>query len=280
MLCYNTGVGKLYLVATPIGNLEDISLRALRVLRQVDLIAAEDTRHTRKLLAHYEIDTPLLSYHEHSNDQRLQEILQRLQGADVALVSDAGSPLISDPGYELIRAAVERGVSVVPIPGASAVITALSAAGLPSDAFLFQGYLPRKRKERRALLEQQARYPYTLVFFEVPHRLQASLNDLVEILGPERPAAVCRELTKVHEEIVRGNLGEILNTLGSVEPRGEYTLVVAGASGPKVWTEGEVRKALQERIAYGDKPSDAARWVASHSGWPRPEVYKFTLEEE
>ncbi|MGD2163101.1 MAG: 16S rRNA (cytidine(1402)-2'-O)-methyltransferase, partial [Anaerolineales bacterium] len=215
MLCYNTGVGKLYLVATPIGNLEDISLRALRVLRQVDLIAAEDTRHTRKLLAHYEIDTPLLSYHEHSNDQRLQEILQRLQGADVALVSDAGSPLISDPGYELIRAAVERGVSVVPIPGASAVITALSAAGLPSDAFLFQGYLPRKRKERRALLEQQARYPYTLVFFEVPHRLQASLNDLVEILGPERPAAVCRELTKVHEEIVRGDLGEILNTLGS-----------------------------------------------------------------
>jgi 16S rRNA (cytidine1402-2'-O)-methyltransferase len=280
VLCYNTGVGKLYLVATPIGNLEDISLRALRVLRQVDLIAAEDTRHTRKLLAHYEIDTPLLSYHEHSNDQRLQEILQRLQGADVALVSDAGSPLISDPGYELIRAAVERGVSVVPIPGASAVITALSAAGLPSDAFLFQGYLPRKRKERRALLEQQARYPYTLVFFEVPHRLQASLNDLVEILGPERPAAVCRELTKVHEEIVRGDLGEILNTLGSVEPRGEYTLVVAGASGPKVWTEGEVRKALQERIAYGDKPSDAARWVASHSGWPRPEVYKFTLEEE
>ncbi|MGD8850207.1 MAG: 16S rRNA (cytidine(1402)-2'-O)-methyltransferase [Anaerolineales bacterium] len=280
MLCYNTGVGKLYLVATPIGNLEDISLRALRVLRQVDLIAAEDTRHTRKLLAHYEIDTPLLSYHEHSNDQRLQEILQRLQGADVALVSDAGSPLISDPGYELIRAAVERGVSVVPIPGASAVITALSAAGLPSDAFLFQGYLPRKRKERRALLEQQARYPYTLVFFEVPHRLQASLNDLVEILGPERPAAVCRELTKVHEEIVRGDLGEILNTLGSVEPRGEYTLVVAGASGPTVWTEGEVRKALQERIAYGDKPSDAARWVASHSGWPRPEVYKFTLEEE
>jgi 16S rRNA (cytidine1402-2'-O)-methyltransferase len=268
------------LVATPIGNLEDISLRALRVLREVDLIAAEDTRRTGKLLAHYELETTLTSYHEHSDDQRLLEIMRKLESADVALVSDAGSPLISDPGYELIKAATEQGVSVVPIPGASAVITALSAAGLPGDSFLFLGYIPRKSKERKSLLERQARQPHTLVFFEVPHRLLASLSALVEIFGSDRPAVICRELTKMHEQIMRGTLGEIQAELQAAEPRGEFTLVVAGASGPGVWSEAEVRKALDERIAYGDKPSDAARWVAARSGWARQDVYKITLEEE
>jgi 16S rRNA (cytidine1402-2'-O)-methyltransferase len=273
-------VGKLYIVATPIGNLEDISLRALRVLREVELIAAEDTRRTGKLLAHYEVDTPLISYHEHSDDQRLDEIIRRLEEADIALVTDAGSPLISDPGYELIQAANHLGLPVVPIPGPSAVITALSAAGLPTDSFLFLGYLPRKSTERKALLERQVRMPHTMVFFEVPHRIQASLADLVAVFGPERPAAVCRELTKMHEQVVRGTLGEVQTVLDESEPRGEYTLVVAGTSGSTVWTEGQVRQALEERIAYGDKPSDAARWVASQSGWSRKDVYKLTLEEE
>ena len=272
-------MGTLYLVATPIGNLEDLSFRALRVLREVELIAAEDTRRTGKLLAHYEIDTPLISYHEHSSGDRVEDLLARLGQGDLALVSDAGSPLISDPGYELVTAAVERGITVVPIPGPSAVVSALSVSGLPSESFLFLGYLPRKDKERQALLEREARRAHTLVFFEVPHRLQAALSDLVSIFGPERPAAVCRELTKLHEQIVRGTLGEIVEGLEAVEPRGEYTLVIGGAGGAGPWTEAEVRAALQQRIAGGDKPSAAARFVASQSGWSRQDVYRLTLEE-
>jgi 16S rRNA (cytidine1402-2'-O)-methyltransferase len=273
-------VGTLYLVATPIGNLEDISLRALRVLREVDIIAAEDTRRTGKLLAHYEIDTPLISYHEHSGKLRLNELATRLEHADVALVSDAGSPLISDPGYELIQAAAEREIAVVPIPGPSAVIAALGAAGLPTDSFLFLGYLPRKDTERKTLLEQQVRTSYTLVLFEVPHRIRDALDDLVAIFGPDRPGAICREMTKKHEQILRGTLGEIAEAIHEIEARGEYTLVIAGAPGSQDWTEAEVRRALDERIAAGSKPSEAARWVASQSGWTRGDVYRLTLEEE
>ena len=273
-------MGTLYLVATPIGNLEDLSFRALRVLREVELIAAEDTRRTAKLLAHYEIDTPLISYHEHSSGGRAEHLIARLGQIDLALVSDAGSPLISDPGYELVSAAVERGIKVVPVPGPSAVISALSASALPTESFLFLGYLPRKDKDRKALLEREARSAHTLVFFEVPHRLQAALSDLLSIFGPERPAAICRELTKLHEQIVRGTLAEIVKRLQEVEPRGEYTLVIGGADGAVTWTEAEVRKALQQRIAGGDKPSAAARFVASQSGWSRRDVYRLTLEEE
>jgi 16S rRNA (cytidine1402-2'-O)-methyltransferase len=273
-------VGTLYLVATPIGNLEDISLRALRVLREVALVAAEDTRRTAKLLSHYDITTPLISYHEHSGDRRLGDLIARLESDDLALVSDAGSPLISDPGYELLQAAIEKGIRVIPIPGPSAVISALSASGLPTESFLFLGYLPRKSKERRALLEREARNPHTLIFFEVPHRLQQALKDLASILGPERPVAVCRELTKLHEEIVRGELGAISGALEELETRGEFTLVVAGARGSGSWTEGEVRRALEERIEHGDRPSEAARFVASQSGWSRQDVYRLSLEEE
>lgn len=273
-------MGTLYLVATPIGNLEDITLRALRVLREVALIAAEDTRRTGKLLARYEIETPLISYHDHSADQRVEELLTRLASEDVALVSDAGSPLISDPGYELIQAAAHQGIPVVPVPGPSAVIAALSASGLATDSFLFSGYLPRKGNERRRMLQGQANAQHTLIFFEVPHRLHASLEDLIEVLGADRPAAVCRELTKLHEQIVRGTLSEIQAHLRDVDPRGEYTLVIGGAAGPGPWTEDEVRQALEERIHSGDTPSQAARWVASQSGWSRREIYRFTLEEE
>lgn len=280
MLCYNSGVGTLYLVATPIGNLEDISLRALRVLGEVQIIAAEDTRRTAKLLAHYDIETPLTSYHEHSDQQRVNDLLDRLDQGDLALVSDAGSPLVSDPGYELIRAAIARGMAVVPIPGPSAVIAALSASGLPTDSFLFLGYLPRKKAERRDLLERMSRSVHTMVFFEVPHRLHDALSDLISIFGKDRRAAVCRELTKIHEEISRGTLAEIAELLGDDEARGEYTLIVAGSEGPPTWTEEEVRRALKERMEQGDRPTEAARWVASHSGWTRQDVYRFTLEEE
>ena len=270
----------LYLVATPIGNLEDISLRALRILREVGLVAAEDTRRTGKLLAHYEINTPLLSYHDHSDAGRIEELLGHLAQNDVALVTDAGSPLISDPGYELVNAALARGHKIIPVPGPSAVIASLSASGIPADSFLFIGYLPRKKSERRAALQRYTREPHTLVFFEVPHRLLAAMEDLVEVFGAGRQASVSRELTKLHEETLRGSLGELQSALEEQPPRGEYTLVIAGVEAEAEWSEDQVRQALAERLSQGDRPSEAARWVASRSGWTRRAVYQFTLEEE
>ncbi len=215
----------LYVVATPIGNLEDITLRALRVLREVDLIAAEDTRRTLRLLNHYNIKKPLISYHEHNKLARIPEILKILEEKDVALVSDAGVPGVSDPGRELVAAALEAGFKVVPIPGPSAIPTALSVSGLPADQFLFLGYLPRKRSERRKLLSSVAEEERTLVAFEAPHRLRESLSDILEVLG-DREIAVCRELTKLHEEIFRGKVSEALERFR--EPLGEFTLVLAG----------------------------------------------------
>ncbi len=221
-------MGTLYLVATPIGNLEDITLRALRVLREAPLIAAEDTRHTRKLLSHFEIPTPV-SYHEHSGPAGIERVLSALAQGDVALVSDAGTPAVSDPGQELVRAALAAGHPVVPIPGPSAVIAALIASGLPSDSFTFFGFLPRNSGERRAELERLRDGEPTLVLFEAPHRLLATLDDLVAVLG-DRQAALARELTKVHEEWLRGPLSQLrAHYTGGVTPRGEYTLVIAGA---------------------------------------------------
>jgi len=202
-------VGTLYVVGTPIGNLEDVSLRALRVLSEVDLIAAEDTRRTRKFLTRYEINTPLTSYHEHNKLTKLDELVSTLQQKDVALVSEAGMPGLSDPGYELIEAAIARGIPVVPVPGPSALITALVVSGLPTDSFLFLGFLPRRRKQRRQLLASVARERRTLVAFEAPHRLRASLADLKDVLG-DRRIALARELTKMHEEVWRGSLSQAL----------------------------------------------------------------------
>lgn len=273
-------MGTLYLVATPIGNLEDMTHRAVRVLGEVDLVAAEDTRHSRKLLQHYDVRASLVSYHEHNKGARLDEILRALDGGDVALISDAGTPGLSDPGHDLVRAAWSAGHRVSPVPGPTAPIAALVASGLGSDRFLYLGYLPRREKERRSLLEDRARDPWTLIAFEVPHRLQSALQDVERILGSERQAAICREMTKVHEEILRGPVGELRRRFEDVEVRGEVTIVIAGApEGERRWDEATVRAAVADRLADGEPPSAVAREVARLAGWKRRRVYEMTLED-
>ncbi len=273
-------MGTLYLVATPIGNLEDITQRAMRTLRDVGCIAAEDTRHTRKLLEHYQIKTPLISYHEHSKRTRIDRLLEELEAGDVALVSDAGTPGLSDPGYRLVRAALDAGHTVSPIPGPSAPIAALVVSGLPADSYIYVGYLPRKVSERRSVLESLAGERRTLILFEVPHRLQSALEDMISVFGAERPAAVCRELTKVHEEVLRGSLQTIWEHFTGVEPRGEFTLVIGGAPKGERWATDKVRAATVRRLAGGSSPSQVAREIALESGWPRREVYQLIMEEK
>ena len=273
-------MGTLYLVATPIGNLEDISARALRTLREVRLIAAEDTRRTRKLLAHYDIHTPLSSYYEHNKLSKLEEILASLAEGDVALVSDAGTPLINDPGYELVLAALDAGCPVLPIPGPSAPIAALSASGLPADTFLYLGYLPRKTKPRRALLQDVKDDPYTVVFLEAPHRLLDSLQDMLDVLG-DRQMAAARELTKLHEEIFRGRISEALKYFLEHTPRGEFTLVVAGREGSKErWPEDRLQRELSNYLQSGESPSSIAGLLAKESGWPRREIYQIIIRTQ
>jgi 16S rRNA (cytidine1402-2'-O)-methyltransferase len=272
-------VGTLYVVGTPIGNLEDISLRALRILREVDLIAAEDTRKTRKLLTHFKIETPLTSYHEHSKLTKLDELLSTLQQKDVALVSEAGMPGLSDPGHELIEAAIARGIPVVPVPGPSALITALVVSGLPTDSFLYLGFLPRRQKQRRQLLASVAGERHTLVAFEAPHRLLASLADLKDMLG-DRRIALARELTKLHEEVWRGNVGQALAHFEESPPRGEFTLIIEGAKEePVTWDEGQVIEALAELLAEGVERKEAVKAVSDLAGWPKREVYKVALKK-
>jgi 16S rRNA (cytidine1402-2'-O)-methyltransferase len=220
--------GILYIVSTPIGNLEDITLRALKILRDVDLIAAEDTRRTRKLLSRFDIHTPLVSYFEHNELKRLDKFLSRLKGGeDIALVSDAGTPGISDPGYRLIQEAIKRGIPVIPIPGPSAVITALSIAGLPTDSFTFVGFLPKKGGRRRKLLEELADSRWTSILYESPHRLMETLEDL-HVACEDRQIVVTRELTKAFEEVIRGTIGEVIDILRGRRIKGEITLVLAG----------------------------------------------------
>ncbi len=276
-------MGTLYLIATPIGNLEDISLRALRVLGEVGLIAAEDTRHTRKLLSHHGIRSRLLSYHEHNKVERVAQVLEALEGGDVALVSDAGTPGLSDPGYELVMAALQAGHRVCPVPGPSAVTAALVASGLPTDSFVFIGYLPRQVAERRRLLPTLAAERRTIVAFEAPHRLRASLRDLAQALGSERPVAVCRELTKIHEEVLRGTLGQVRDHFARHAPRGEITLVIGGAprgegAKPRRWPASRVRRLLAAKRAEGLSLAEAARQVAGLSGWSRRELYALSAE--
>src|SRR5690242_8861836 len=224
--------GRLYLVATPLGNLEDITVRALRLLGEADLIACEDTRHTAKLLHHYGIDKPTISYHEHNEAARAEELVTKLvEGLNIAQVSDAGMPGISDPGYRVISLAIERGVKVVPIPGASALVSALAASGLPTDSFQFLGFLPAKSGQRRTLLETLRDAEYTTVVHEAPHRIAETMKDIVELLGAERPVALARELTKVHEEFIRGSAGEILQRVQEHELKGEMTVVIGKSVG-------------------------------------------------
>jgi 16S rRNA (cytidine1402-2'-O)-methyltransferase len=270
-------VGTLYLVATPIGNLGDMTHRAVSVLSRASLIAAEDTRQTYKLLAHYQIQTPLVSYHEHNKLARLEQILAALEQGDVALVSDAGTPALNDPGYELVCAALQAGYAVSPVPGPSAPVAALVASGLPTDAFLYLGYLPRKSGERRRLLEQIYALPYTLVFLETPHRLLEALEDLQSSLG-DRSLAVARELTKLHEEIFRGRISQARAHFGAQPIRGEITLVVAGERAAKEWDEEQVRAWLRQRLANGAAPAQAAAELATQSGWPRRKVYQLVME--
>ncbi|NDJ33734.1 MAG: 16S rRNA (cytidine(1402)-2'-O)-methyltransferase [Chloroflexi bacterium] len=262
-------MGTLYLVPTPVGNLEDITLRALRILREVDLIAAEDTRTTGRLLAHFAIDTPQTSYHDHNRRRRIPELIDALVTGDVALVADAGTPSLSDPGVELVAAVAQAGHRVEPLPGPTALIPALVASGLPTDSFLYLGFPPPKEKARRDLLAAVRDLPYTLVFYEAPHRLRDMLADAADILG-DRPAAVAREISKLHEEIWRGTLSGALDHF--TEPRGEIVLVIGGAE-PQVWGEDAVRDALRQRLAAGQARSRAAKAVAAESGWARSDVY-------
>jgi 16S rRNA (cytidine1402-2'-O)-methyltransferase len=270
----------LYLVATPIGNLEDITLRALRILREAPVIAAEDTRHTRKLLNHFGVATPTISYHEHSGPAGLQAMLERLAQGDVALVSDAGTPLISDPGQDLVQAALQAGHTIVPIPGPSALITALIASGLPSDQFTYLGFLPRRAAERRATLEQVRDDRRTLVLYEAPHRLHACLDDLYAILG-DRQACLARELTKLHEEFQRGPLSQLLaKAQDESSARGEYTIVVAGATPiePQPTDEADIRDALAHLLEQGLGTRVAATRVSAQFGVSRRDAYQLALE--
>ena len=265
----------LYLVATPIGNLEDVTLRALRVLKEVRLIAAEDTRTTRKLLSRYDIHTRLTSYHDHNKVQRLPVILSALEEGDVALVSDAGTPVISDPGLELVRAAVAKGVQVTSIPGPSAVTTSLATSGMVGDRFLFLGFLPRRRGERQAILRSVCRLSYTLVFFEAPHRIQETLADMQDVLG-DRPVAVAREATKLYEEVFRGTLSQALEYF--TQPRGEFTLVIEGATATESPSPQDAEEMLRNLLEHGVTHREAREQVAADTGIPRRELYRLWLE--
>ncbi len=280
-MCWRLSIGTLYLVSTPIGNLEDITLRALRILREAPLIAAEDTRHTRKLLTHFAIKARLTAYHEHNKHTRLPALLAALEAGDVALVSDAGTPGVNDPGYELVVAAIEAGIPVVPVPGPSAPVAALVGSGMPTDHWVFLGFLPSRPAERKRFLETWRMVPATLICFEAPHRVRAALDDMQSVLG-ERGIAVARELTKVHEEWVRGTIGDVARHFEAAAPRGEFTLVVQGyepdgdvpptdddAPDPRI----EARARLLALRAAGFSASTAAKHVARELELPRGEVY-------
>jgi 16S rRNA (cytidine1402-2'-O)-methyltransferase len=269
-------MGTLYLVATPIGNLEDMTPRAIRILRESVLIAAEDTRHTGKLLKHFEIDTPLTSYFEHNKLNKLDFILEKLTGGDVALVSDAGTPAINDPGYELVKAALSAGRDVVPIPGPSAPIAALTVSGLPTDSFLYLGYLPHKTSERHRRLREIMSQPYTLVFFESPYRIVESLEDILSILG-DRRICVAREMTKMFEEYWRGSVSGALEYFKSQPARGEFTLVVEGKKSDEVsvWTEDQMRAAIERELKTDSSAKEISTRLAETSGWSKREIYSF-----
>ncbi|QMS89266.1 16S rRNA (cytidine(1402)-2'-O)-methyltransferase [Nostoc edaphicum CCNP1411] len=271
--------GTLYVVGTPIGNLEDITFRAVRILQTVDIIAAEDTRHTGKLLQHFQVKTPQVSYHEHNRTSRIPELLEHLvNNKAIALVSDAGMPGISDPGYELVKACIEAGIPVVPIPGASAAITALSAAGLPTDRFVFEGFLPAKTQQRQEHLESLQTESRTLIFYESPHRLRDTLRDLAEVWGSDRQIVLGRELTKLYEEFWRGTIADAIAHYNQREPQGEYTLVVAGipASQPQL-TQEELKAELRQLISQGISRSQASRQLAKFTSLPRRQLYQLAL---
>jgi len=267
-------MGTLYLVATPIGNLEDMSPRAIRILREASLIAAEDTRHTGKLLKHFEIETPITSYFEHNKLNKLDFILEKLSMGDVALVSDAGTPAINDPGYELVRAALASNYDVRPVPGPSAPIAALTVSGLPTDSFLYLGYLPYKTSERHKRLQEVESQPYTLVFLESPYRIVEALEDILSILG-NRKICVGREMTKMFEEYWRGDVSGAVEYFKSQPARGEFTLVIEGKTpdDDKKWTVERLQNAIERELRNEKSAKDISIELAKQSGWKKKEVY-------
>jgi len=274
-------MGTLYLVATPIGNLEDMSPRAIRVLRESTLIAAEDTRHTGKLLKHFGIETPLTSYFEHNKLNKLDFILEKLSQGDVALVSDAGMPAINDPGYELVQAALASNFDVRPVPGPSAPISALAVSGLPTDSFLYLGYLPHKANDRQKFIGQIANSSYTLIFLESPYRIVEALEDLIAILG-DRKICVAREMTKMFEEYWRGTVSGAVEYFKSQPARGEFTLVVEGKmmDDREVWTEAELRAAIDKELESEKSAKDISAELAEQSGWNKKDVYRLINRKE
>lgn len=278
----NIDFGILYLVGTPIGNLEDITLRAIRILQEVDLIAAEDTRRTGKLLQHLQIKTPQISYHQHNQTDRTKELLARLQtGKAIALVTDAGMPGICDPGYEIVKAAIALDILVVPIPGVTAAITALAASGLPTDRFVFEGFLPAKGKQRSERLDVLKSETRTLIIYEAPHRLLSTLMDLGAVLGENRQIVLARELTKLHEEWWRGTIGEAIATYSKTrQAKGEYTLVVAGEQLTQnpILSEAELKAELRQLLQQGMSRSQASRHLAQLTSQSRRRIYQLALE--
>ena len=270
--------GLLYVVATPIGNLEDITLRAVRILKEVDLIAAEDTRHTQILLNHYDIHTPLTSYHEHNERTKAQSLVERLVcGDNVALLCDAGTPAISDPGYRLISEATRAGVRVVPLPGASALAAVLSASGLPTDRFVFEGFLPAKRQERKTKLQGLRNESRTLVFYEAPHRLMESLQDLQQILG-DREIVIAREVSKVHEEFLRGTLSKIIAQLTGHTVKGEITLVVHGSTNESGFSEKELGAEIQQLAEGGMGIKAISEFLSDRYHLSKRKIYQMALQ--
>ncbi len=282
----SNGTGTLYLCATPIGNLGDMTFRAVEILKKVSLIAAEDTRHTRKLMSHFDLHVPLTSYHEHNKKTKGPELVAKLlAGQDIALVSDAGLPGISDPGEDLTRLAIEAGITVTPIPGACAALTALMASGLPTGGFLFAGFLPKASAERRSRLHALRNYTETLLFYESPYQLLKTLADLQTVLG-DRSAVIGRELTKIHEEFLRAPLSELAAAFRQQTPRGEFVVLVSGRQENEELpenlkveiTDATIRQEVERRIAAGENKKDAIRMTASQWGLSRRRVYQLALD--
>lgn len=274
--------GCLYVVATPMGNLADITLRALEVLQSVDIVAAEDTRKTGRMLAHHQIQKPLISYYEHNEKRRSDELISRLkQGQDIALVSDAGTPAISDPGYRLVSAAVKADVRVIPIPGVSALTTALSAAGLPTDGFVFAGFAPKRQGRRRALLERLADSPFTNIFYESPLRIVSLLGEIREVMG-DRECVVAREMTKFYEEFLRGPVSEVIETLSARQQvKGECTVLIAGYRDGVETSWEDIQNAVLEGISQREqKPADLAKTIAERFGIPKKKAYDEILRQK
>ncbi|BAQ61500.1 rRNA small subunit methyltransferase I [Geminocystis sp. NIES-3708] len=274
--------GILYLVATPIGNLKDITFRAIETLQTVDLIAAEDTRHTAKLLNHYQIKTQTISYHQHNHQARVSELITKLlNGLNIALVTDAGTPAISDPGYHLVLACIESNINIIPIPGAIAAINGLVASGLPTEKFCFEGFLPTKKKLREELLNKLQTEKRTLIFYEAPHKLQKTLTDLADFLGINRNICLARELTKIHENFWRGNLQKAIEFYQHHEPKGEYTIIIEGNKEQEEieLSETQIKEEIEKLLKQGMSKTEASQKLAKYTNLSRREIYQLMISK-